>query len=103
MDATADPELYTTLDTATPERPPLRREEVYGELRRRILMGEFPTRTRLAEERIAALLGVSRTPVREALVRLLTDRLVSHDPERGYFVAEPDLLGLRDLYEVRVA
>jgi len=81
----------------------LRREQVYRDLRQRILMGEFPTRMRLAEERLAALLEVSRTPIREALVRLHADRLLRHDPDGGYYVAEPDLAGLRDLYELRIA
>jgi DNA-binding GntR family transcriptional regulator len=80
----------------------LRREQVYRELRTRILAGEFPTRLRLAEERLAALLGVSRTPIREALVRLHADGLLRHDPDGGFHVAEPDLLHLRDLYELRI-
>src|SRR4051812_25386515 len=91
------------LPRASARRPPiLRREQVYRELRTRILAGEFPTRLRLAEERLAALLGVSRTPIREALVRLHADGLVRHEPDGGYHVAEPDLLHLRDLYELRI-
>ena len=51
----------------------LRRDEVYGELRRRLMLGQFGLRTRLVEERLANTLGVSRTPVREALLRLSTE------------------------------
>lgn len=80
----------------------LRREQVYGELRWRILVGEFPTRTRLGEERLATLLGVSRTPVREALARLFADRLLERYDDGGYMVAEPDLSDLSELYELRV-
>lgn len=114
-----DAGLYTAPDPARPGRgraarktalPPtagrrgvLRREQVYRDLRSRILAGEFPSRVRLAEERLAALLEVSRTPVREALVRLHADGLLSHDVDGGYRVAEPDLVGLRDLYELRIA
>jgi DNA-binding GntR family transcriptional regulator len=78
----------------------LRRDQVYAELRRRLMKGEFGLQQRLVEERVAALLGVSRTPVREALVRLLADGLVVRN-EGGYYVALPDLRGLRHLYEVR--
>ena len=79
----------------------LRRDEVYAELRRRIMMGEFGVHSRLVEERLAARLGVSRTPVREALVRLASEGLViRHDG--GYYVALPDLSQLRDLYELRI-
>jgi DNA-binding GntR family transcriptional regulator len=66
------------------------------------MSGEFSFRDRLAEERLATLLGVSRTPVREALTRLAGDGLVEKRPDGGYYPAEPDLGSLRDLYEIRV-
>lgn len=106
-----DPETNTTTHTRTaaaksrtePEiRPKVRPAEVYAELRSRLMKGEFPLRTRLIEDRIAAELGVSRTPVREAMRRLLSDGLVIRG-DGGYYVAIPDLNGLRDLYEVRIA
>jgi DNA-binding GntR family transcriptional regulator len=81
--------------------PRLRRDQVYQELRRRIMVGEFALNSRLVEERLAALLGVSRTPVREALVRLLADGQVTR-VDGGYFVAKPDFSGLRDLYDLRI-
>jgi DNA-binding GntR family transcriptional regulator len=79
-----------------------RRELVHGRLRRMVLLGVFPTRERLAEERVADMLGVSRTPVREAMARLHAERLLHRYADGGYFVAEPDLADLRDLYEVRI-
>jgi DNA-binding GntR family transcriptional regulator len=78
------------------------REHAYVALRQRLMEGEFSFRDRLTEERLAALLGVSRTPVREALTRLAGDGLVEKRPDGGYYPAEPDLAGLRDLYEIRV-
>lgn len=66
------------------------------------MVGEFPTGTRLAEEQIAEQLKVSRTPVREAFVRLHADRLLNRFADGGYYVAEIDLLDLRDLYELRL-
>jgi DNA-binding GntR family transcriptional regulator len=66
------------------------------------MVGEFPTGVRLAEEQIADQLNVSRTPVREALVRLHADRLLKRFDDGGYYVAEIDLLDLRDLYELRL-
>lgn len=65
------------------------------------MVGEFALNSRLVEERLAALLGVSRTPVREALVRLLADGQVTR-VDGGYFVATPDFSGLRDLYDLRI-
>lgn len=79
-----------------------RRELVRERLARMVLRGVFPTRERMAEERLAEMLGVSRTPVREALARLHTERLLGRYADGGYYVAEPDLAGLRDLYELRI-
>ncbi|MBL7494786.1 GntR family transcriptional regulator [Frankia sp. CNm7] len=78
------------------------RDHAYVGLRQRLMAGEFSFRDRLTEERLAALLGVSRTPVREALARLASDGLVEKRSDGGYYPAEPDLVGLRDLYEIRV-
>jgi DNA-binding GntR family transcriptional regulator len=78
------------------------REEVYGELRRCVLVGEFPVRMRLVEEKVASRLGVSRTPVREAMVRLCSDRLLRKGDDGGYYVTQPDLTDLSHLYEVRI-
>lgn len=80
-----------------------RRELVYARLRRMVLVGVFPTRERLGEERVAEMLGVSRTPVREAMVRLHSDRLLRRYADGGYYVAEPELADLRDIYELRIA
>lgn len=66
------------------------------------MLGEFPTGHRLAEEQIAEQLKVSRTPVREALVRLNADRVLTRFSDGGYYVAELDLFDLRDLYELRL-
>lgn len=56
----------------------------------------------MAEARLAALLEVSRTPVREALHRLHAEGLVVRHPEGGFLPAVPDVPTMRTLYEVRV-
>ena len=78
-----------------------RGDSVYLDLKRRLLVGDFPLRIRLGEQRLAATLGVSRTPVRQALQRLHAERLLDRHPEGGFAPAALDLAGLRDLYEVR--
>lgn len=78
------------------------RERAYTEIRRMVMVGEFPTGQRLAEEQIAEQLEVSRTPVREAFVRLHADRLLTRFSDGGFYVAEIDLFDLRDLYELRL-
>jgi DNA-binding GntR family transcriptional regulator len=79
-----------------------RRGHAYDELKTGLLVGDFPLNARLGEERLAALLGVSRTPVREALQRLHAEGLVGPHPEGGYCPVAPDVAVVRDLYEVRV-
>jgi DNA-binding GntR family transcriptional regulator len=78
-----------------------RGEQAYGELKRRLLLGEFALGTRLGEERLASLVGVSRTPVREALSRLHVEGFVERLPDGGYGPTAPDLPAVRELYEVR--
>jgi DNA-binding GntR family transcriptional regulator len=79
----------------------LRRDWAYSELKHRLLVGEFPLNTRLVEERLAAMLEVSRTPVREALHRLHSEGLVRRIVDGGFSPVAPDVDVMRDLYEVR--
>ncbi|WP_243228742.1 GntR family transcriptional regulator [Microbacterium sp. CIAB417] len=72
-------------------------EQVTDELRAAIHSGELAPGERLVERRLAAQLGVSHIPVREALTRLSEERLVVREPRRGARVAE---LTARDLEEI---
>lgn len=83
------------------KRSPLRSDEVYRNLKKRLLVGEFPINVRLGEEKLAALVGVSRTPVREALKRLHAEGLVEAHPEGGYQPLIPDVVVIGQLYELR--
>jgi DNA-binding GntR family transcriptional regulator len=86
-----------------PERnAPSRAQLAYSDLKNRLLLGEFPLNVRLGEERLAALVGVSRTPIREALSRLEVEGLVVRAPDGGFLPVVPDVAGMRQLYEVRV-
>ncbi|MET0420459.1 MAG: GntR family transcriptional regulator [Acidimicrobiia bacterium] len=90
--------MYTDPYTAAAPRG----ERVFAELKARLLAGEFPLGRRLGEERLAAALDVSRTPVREALHRLHSEGLVQRDAEGGFRPSVPDVAGMRTLYEVRI-
>jgi DNA-binding GntR family transcriptional regulator len=57
--------------------------------------------TKLAEQQIADLFGVSRTVVRQALNQLSRDQLVTLEPARGAFVARPSVEEARQVFEVR--
>lgn len=77
-------------------------DRVYAALRSRILVGEIAHGTRLRQEALAAELGVSRTPLREALRRLTAEGLVEFHPNRGAQVAEVTHAGVRAAYEARL-
>lgn len=77
------------------------RDRVYVELRRRLMTGEIDLRGRLVESQVCAALNVSRTPLREALVRLHADGMLERRPD-GYYPILPDLNSIRDLYELRI-
>ncbi|HOM14745.1 MAG TPA: GntR family transcriptional regulator [Rubrivivax sp.] len=57
--------------------------------------------TKLAEQQIADIFGVSRTLVRQALNQLSRDRLVTLEPARGAFVAKPSVQEAHEVFEVR--
>jgi DNA-binding GntR family transcriptional regulator len=78
-----------------------RSNTVYAELRRALMLGEYPLIERLGEVKLAEQFGASRTPVREALMRLESEGLVHRRPEGGFYPSSPNLADIRDLYELR--
>ncbi|MGB3437657.1 MAG: GntR family transcriptional regulator [Actinophytocola sp.] len=76
-------------------------ETAYEVIRRGVLSGEFARGQRLREEELATFVGVSRTPVREALRRLNAEGLVDFTPNRGARVTAWSERELEDLYEAR--
>lgn len=78
-------------------------DRAYAELREQIVDWQLEPGTVLGEVEVASRLGMSRTPVREALARLVADELVSALPGRGLVVADVSLENIRDLFELRDA
>ena len=74
---------------------------VYDHVKRRIVANELPFRSKLTEDGLAKELGISRTPIREALNRLAQDRLVTVSPGRGAFVATFSFDDMVQLLEIR--
>jgi DNA-binding GntR family transcriptional regulator len=77
-------------------------ERVVATLRPAILSGALPKGMRLIEEEIAARLGVSRGPVREALAVLAQEGLVMLQPRRGATVAGITERDIHELYDLRL-
>ena len=79
------------------------RDVVFNTLRQAILKGELKPGERLMEIALADKLGVSRTPIREAMRKLELEGLVVMIPRRGAQVANITEKDLNDVLEVRIA
>jgi DNA-binding GntR family transcriptional regulator len=77
------------------------REETFRALREAILRGTLPPGTRLVEADLARRLGISRTPIREALHKLELEGLVRPAGRRGMAVAEINLDDVREIMDLR--
>lgn len=76
------------------------RDRAYHDLRYRILTGRLAPGTTLLETELAALLALSRTPVREAAIRLADEGLVEIRPRHGITVRDLTLADVRDILDV---
>jgi DNA-binding GntR family transcriptional regulator len=79
------------------------RDQAYAALRGAIVGAELEPGRRLSENQLAELIGVSRTPVRDALARLRDERLVAIVPQLGTFVTYIDEDAVADAHFVREA
>ncbi|MDF2562023.1 MAG: GntR family transcriptional regulator [Microbacterium sp.] len=78
-------------------------DQIYDTLRRRIVVGDIPQGSRLAEQRLAAELQVSRVPLREAIPQLEVDGFVTSIPRRGAIVSSWSTRLVHDLFDTRLA
>lgn len=86
-------------ETERSTRAPLR-DDLRQVVLDRILSGELPAGSRITESRLAAELGVSRTPLREALFHLESDGFVRSDLARGFSVAPLSVREVRESYPI---
>lgn len=77
--------------------------KVFEVLEREILNGTYSPGDQLVESKISSELGVSRTPVREALKQLELDSLVTTIPNKGTFVVGISTDDIKDIYTIRIA
>ncbi|KAI3591747.1 hypothetical protein D9X30_3272 [Cupriavidus sp. U2] len=77
-------------------------EQTYEVLKKRIVAGHYTAGTQLKEEHIAEDMGVSRTPVRAALKRLIDDGLAVQETGRGVFVAGWTRWDIEDMFRLRI-
>lgn len=92
------------MQTTPPVQPPARErvsDWAYGRIRGAIMDGSMHPGDRLSIPALAGELGVSRSPVREAVQQLVQQGLAVEEPHRGAFVAQVTATELRGVYAVR--
>lgn len=77
------------------------REIVYEQLKFQILTGKITPGTRMMEVELAEEMGVSRTPVREAIRKLEKEGMVNIEPRRGAYASDISVKDMVDILEVR--
>ena len=80
----------------------LLRDHIYASIRRSILSGEFLPGLELREQMLAATYRVSRSPIRDSLLRLEQENLVTVLPRRGYLVSPISIADVENMFALRL-
>lgn len=76
-------------------------QSVYEKLKIAIVQGDFEPGSRMVESRVAEALGISRTPVREAIHKLEREGLLQQDPKGGFFVKGLTRADIEETFGIR--
>jgi len=79
------------------------RDIIFEKLQQAVFSGKFKPGERITEKEIAKELGVSRTPVREALYRLASTGVIKIIPHRGFLISKWSSKEIKDVIELRIA
>jgi DNA-binding GntR family transcriptional regulator len=85
----------------TMQRPQAISDQATGVIRSMIIDGDIADGGRINEVQLSKKLGISRTPVREALGQLIAEQFVTLIPRRGFFALELTAREFSDLYDLR--
>jgi DNA-binding GntR family transcriptional regulator len=105
LSRTARPAIEASTATDAPDAGPLRQksaERVYAALRRKVIDSELAPGSQILEQELAIALGVSRTPLREALVRLENEGLLEIIPRHGVRIIPMSVADMKEIYQVLV-
>jgi DNA-binding GntR family transcriptional regulator len=91
----------STLKKATHKVFGLSEEAIYERILAAIFDHRLPPGTKLGEDRLASIFGVSRARIRRVLPRLAHEGVVTLEPNRGAFVAKPTVGEARDVFQAR--
>lgn len=95
--------MLATLAEAKAEPKLTMAERAYRAIKHRILENQFPAGTIMLEQELAELLEMSRTPVREAMVRLAREGMIDIRPRHGMRVLPVSADDMREIYEILTA
>lgn len=101
MDARTDVRAQSRSDEGKPPLPTNAKGNIYDRIYEAIVEHRLMPGTKLAEEKVAELFGVSRTQVKGVFQRLAVEQLVTMIPNRGAYVTTPTADEARDVLEVR--
>jgi DNA-binding GntR family transcriptional regulator len=76
-------------------------KDIYRTLLHQIFLSELRSGTVIAEETLASQFGVSRTPIREALLRLISDGFLEKGASRSYLVTQISIESIRNVFDLR--
>ena len=77
--------------------------KAYAYVQDQLVRGRWGLNERISEKTIADELGISRTPVREAIRKMISEGLLYQVPSSGTFVTNPDRQSISEMFEVRMA
>ncbi|MFW6116167.1 MAG: GntR family transcriptional regulator [bacterium] len=83
------------------EKPTLLTDRAYNSIKRAILNGILTSGQALAVSHLGEALGVSRTPIRQAMARLREEGFVRYSPASGYHVSDIKVKEIAEIYELR--
>ena len=78
-------------------------QHAYRAIRQRLEHGDLSPGSRVSDHALAKEIGISRGPVREAIIQLTSEGFVEHRPRRGSFVKSPNRQEIKDFWELRTA
>ncbi len=91
-----------TSNAADPQRKGVLQDSIYATIKERIIDGDIPPGGLIVESSLSDEFGTSRTPIREALLRLQRDRLVTIYPRQGTFASQISLKSVYEIFEIRL-
>lgn len=97
------PNAQALAGTGKPERKPSLVESAYEALKQAICDGVFPPGHQGSEQEMAQHLGMSRTPVHQAIIRLQNEGMVELRPKRGVVISALSASDMKEVYDVMIA